>query len=50
MNDIFMGAADVNQQEERLLITGMQKASILKLRENKRYAKATDITNTHNPM
>lgn len=50
MNDICMGAADVNQQEDRLLIKGIQKSSILKLRENKWYAKTMDIANTHNPM
>lgn len=45
-----MGAADINQQEERLLIKGIQKSSILKLRENKWYARMVELANTHNPM
>lgn len=45
-----MGAANINQQEERLLIKGIQKSSILKLRENKWYARMVEIANTHNPM
>lgn len=50
MNDICMGAADVNKQEERLLIKGKQRSSILKLRENMWYAKIMDTANVHNPM
>lgn len=50
MNDICIGAAYVNQEEERLLIKGIQKLSILKLTENNWHAKTMDIANTHHPM
>lgn len=50
MNDICMGAADVNKQEEMLLIKGKQRLSILKLRENTWYAKRMDTANMDNSM
>lgn len=50
MNDICMGAADVNKQKEMLLIKGKQRLSILKLRENTWYAKRMDTANMNNSM